>query len=111
MPGCASRSLAVVADLNVRNDEIFGTFGNGASTTVRPLASFFSVIFGRFNGRAGPGGGGVFCWATTLVVNSTIAISIFISVLSIRVIRGFTSQGRGRSPCDSSQPNTSPPLL
>ena len=43
---------------------IFGTFGNGASTTVKPLASFFSVIFGRFNGRAAPGGGGVFCCAS-----------------------------------------------
>ena len=28
---------------------------------MRPFDSFFSVIFGRFKGRAGPGGGGVFC--------------------------------------------------
>ncbi len=69
MPGCASRSLAVVADLNVRIDETFGTFGNGASTTVSPFESFFSVIFGRFNGLAGPGAGGVFCWASAGVRN------------------------------------------
>jgi hypothetical protein len=42
--------------------ETLGTLGRGASTTVNPLASFFSVIFGRFKGRAGSGGGGVFCW-------------------------------------------------
>ena len=49
-----SRSLAVVAERNVSTEVTFGTFGNGASTTVRPFASFFSVIFGRFNGRAAP---------------------------------------------------------
>jgi hypothetical protein len=80
IPGCAALSLAVVADLNVRIEVIFGTFGNGASTTVSPFASFFSVIFGRFNGRAGPGAGGVFCCAKIVVLDSTIAIRILISM-------------------------------
>ena len=39
----------------------FGTFGKGARITVKPLLSFRSVILGRLSGRAGPGGGGVFC--------------------------------------------------
>jgi hypothetical protein len=82
MPGCATRSLAVVADLNVSIDETFGTFGNGASTTVSPFESFFSVIFGRFRGRAAPGGGGVFCCANTALVNRIMAIIVFISILS-----------------------------
>src|SRR5688572_6337394 len=87
IPGCACRSAAVVAERNVRIDEIFGTFGNGASTTVRPFASFFSVIFGRFNGLAAPGGGGVFCCASAGVsprvserVRVIIASAIFILV-------------------------------
>jgi hypothetical protein len=46
--------------LNVSIAETFGTFGRGARITVKPLPSFFSVIFGRFNGLAAPGGGGFF---------------------------------------------------
>src|SRR6185369_1361617 len=80
MPGCASRSLAVVADRNVSIAEIFGTLGSGASTTVNPFASFFSVIFGRLSGRAAPGGGGVFCCANTVVASRTIASNVFISI-------------------------------
>src|SRR6185369_10327720 len=80
MPGCASRSLAVVADRNVSIAEIFGTLGSGASTTVNPFASFFSVIFGRFKGRAAPGCGGVFCCANAVVASKRIASIVFISM-------------------------------
>src|SRR5689334_7526267 len=83
MPGCASRSLAVVAERNVSKAVTFGTFGSGASTTVSPFESFFSVIFGRFSGRGGPGDGGVFCCAIAGAVIKTYVITIsrfFISV-------------------------------
>ena len=74
----SARSLAVVAERNVSIDETFGTLGNGARTTVSPLASFFSVIFGRLRGRAAPGAGGVFCCANAVAVNRIIASSVFI---------------------------------
>ena len=48
----------------------FGTFGSGASTTVRPLESFFSVIFGRFKGRAF-----VICLALALMVADYFLVS------------------------------------
>src|SRR5262245_14839807 len=65
MPGCLSSSEAAPAPRKVRMVVTFGTLGSGASTTTRPLLSFFSVNFGRFSGLVGPGGGGVFCWAST----------------------------------------------
>src|SRR5689334_23673702 len=87
MPGCASRSLAVVAERNVSKAVTFGTFGSGASTTVSPFASFFSVILGRFNGRAGPGEGGVFCCAIAgaVIKTSVIRISKFFMRNAFRV--------------------------
>src|SRR5882672_2934567 len=66
MPGCFSRSAAVPAARKVRMVVTFGTLASGARTTVKPLLSFFSVIFGRFKGLAAPGRGGVFCWAKAL---------------------------------------------
>src|SRR6185503_6504121 len=83
MPGCRSRSAEVPAPLKDRMEVILGTLGNGASTTVRPLASFFSVIFGRLSGRAAPGGGGVFCCAIAVAVNRIIASSVFIFITSL----------------------------
>src|SRR6266403_2897649 len=66
MPGCFSRSAAVPAARKVRVVVNFGTLASVAMTTVKPLLSFFSVIFGRLRGLAAPGGGGVFCWAKAL---------------------------------------------
>src|SRR4029079_18545884 len=72
-----------MADRNVSIEVTFGTLGNGARTTVRPLASFFSVIFGRLRGRAAPGGGGVFCCANAVAVNRIIASSVFMFITSL----------------------------
>src|SRR6266851_4308891 len=66
MPGCFSRSAAVPAARKVRMVVTFGTLSSDLRTTVKPLLSFFSVIFGRFKGLAAPGGGGAFCWAKAL---------------------------------------------
>src|SRR5437762_5854074 len=75
----------------------FGTLASGARTTVSPLLSFFSVSFGRFSGRAAPGGGGVFCCAVAGKIavkamaasveteNSLFNLSRFILVASLRL--------------------------
>ena len=57
--GRVCRSVAVVAERNVRIDEIRHVW-QWCEHDRQTVGSFFSVIFGRFSGRAGPGGGGVF---------------------------------------------------
>src|ERR1700682_5237374 len=83
MPGCFSRSAAVPAARKVRMVVNFGTLASGAMTTVKPLLSFFSVIFGRFKGLAAPGGGGVFCWPLATVT------TVMTRVASERVLTNF----------------------
>ncbi len=111
MPGCVSRSLAVVADRKVSIAETFGTFGSGARTTVNPLASFFSVILGRFNGLAAPGAGGVFCCAKLTVANRSSVSSIFMlvpfMVLTGPFLVALWLRERDRSRCDSWRPDIS----
>src|SRR6266496_5046625 len=100
MPACFFRSAAAPAPRNVRIVVSFGTLGNGASTTVNPLLSFFSVICGRLSGLIGPGGGGVFCWAVIEVAhriditraaidNRPIGLRRFILFASFRLGLGF----------------------
>jgi hypothetical protein len=97
-PGCVVPSVARSAGKASRA-VIFGTFGSGTSTTVRPFSSLRSSIFGHWVTAGGAGGGGVFCSASRGSASSAIAIIRFISSPPARGPRRF-----GWTACSTSSP-------